>query len=138
MSKRKSPADLFFDVSDEMKQWSWLLADEVASWPGVTRKRFFGNISLYRSDVIFASVPEKKALFAPNNVIFRILEVPPKLRAQIDADPKVNSSQQTSKNWFGYAVSSPQDLRGALEWFQIAYEQVVERRAAKLGKPRSR
>jgi len=75
--QRYRPA--FHKVSEEMRRWSMLIADEVTSWPRVTTRKMFGVLTFYRGGVIFAGVPEKRSLFRQDSVIFKFPKVTPAL-----------------------------------------------------------
>jgi hypothetical protein len=59
-------------ASEEMKAWSGALAAEVAGWPQVTTRAFFGFTALYRRDRIFALLPRTRAMATPNSLAFKL------------------------------------------------------------------
>ena len=58
-------------VSDEMKHVWALLAAEVAGWPDVSMRLMFGLRAIYRNKVIFALLPDKRALESPRAMAFK-------------------------------------------------------------------
>jgi len=49
-------------VSEEMRHRSTLLAQELSRWPGVSMRPMFGLHAFYRGAVVFAMLPDKRAL----------------------------------------------------------------------------
>ncbi len=128
MGKKKSasvPTTKLFEVGDEMKQWSALIAGEVGTWPDVSTKKMFGMNSFYRGKAIFGAVPDKRALFNASSIIFKLHDVSPKVQSRVEADQQVNASGGVGQKWFGFELTSEHDIRGALEWLGLAYEQAI-------------
>ena len=96
----------FPKVSDEMKRWSVLLADEIKTWPEVRIGSMFGMTSLYRGKAIFALLPEKRGLEFPNAIALKNLP---------GAKPK--------HKWQSFIIESDNDLRAALEQLEEAYRK---------------
>ena len=96
-----------------------MLADEVRTWPGVTQRPMFGMLGLYRGKKMFAALPKSKAM-GQNSLIFKLEPLPPALKAKLEADPRVNTSE--ARRWFPFELVEESDLRGALEWLQLAYQ----------------
>jgi hypothetical protein len=95
----------FPKVSEEMKRWSALLADEIKRWPGTRVGSMFGMISVYRGDTIFALLPDKRGLELPNAIA-----------------TKLNGPGQTeAKKWQSFVIESDQELKIALERLDQAY-----------------
>jgi len=101
----------FPKVSDEMKRWSALLADELKTWPEVRIGSMFGMTSIYRGKAIFALLPDKRGLEFPNAIALKRNdggEIPGK----------------TEKHkWQSFILESDNDLRGALEQLAEAYRK---------------
>ena len=131
-SKKAVSTPKSFVVPEEMKQWSALIAQEVASWPQVEARKMFGMTSFYRRDVIFAAVPTTKAYFSPHSIIFKLQSPTEKQRQRMIADKRVNVSFGIGQKWYGYELASPEDIRGALAWLDEAF------RAAKAAPKRAR
>src|SRR6266478_894961 len=63
-------------VSEEMKQLSAVLGNELNTWPKVTTRPMFGLRGFYRGKNIFAALPVTRAIKNPNSLIFRIQTKP--------------------------------------------------------------
>jgi hypothetical protein len=50
---------------------SALLAKELLSWPDVSARPMFGMRAFYRGAVVFAMLPEKRALESPTAIAYR-------------------------------------------------------------------
>ena len=60
MKKSKKPARrksrvTFPAISEEMKEWSAMLAGELNSWPHISTRKMFGFLFFYRKRVVFAA-----------------------------------------------------------------------------------
>jgi hypothetical protein len=122
--KKSTSSPKSFEVPEEMKQWSALLSQEVASWPGVQLKKMFGMVSCYRKDLIFAALPDKRGYFSPYSIIFKLQEPSKKETAQLAVDPRVNLSFGIGAKWYGFELASPADIRGAMQWLDVAFRAV--------------
>jgi hypothetical protein len=118
-------ATSFFRVTDETRQWAALIAGEVTRWPRVSTRKMFGLNSFYRGAAIFGAVPDRRALFSANSVIFKFGEVTPRLQKRLQADPKVKTSRAVDQNWFSFELAAPEDIHGAIAWLSEAYEWVA-------------
>jgi hypothetical protein len=112
-------------VSEEMKAWAAALAGELATWPKVRSRVFFGFTALYRGDKIFALLPRTRALEPPNSVAFKLGSTGPRIVAQASTDSRIGYTEMRKGRWFTFAVSAEADLRDALEWLLRAYEAAV-------------
>ena len=125
--KQKPAADTapqFFKVTDETRRWAALIASDVMTWPRVTTRKMFGLKSFYRGAAIFGAVPESRALFSANAIIFKLVRVTPSLHARVKADPKVSISGGPGQKWFAFQLAGPEDIHAALAWLGEAYERV--------------
>jgi hypothetical protein len=120
-----APAATLFKVADEMKQWSALIAGELGTWPDVSTKKMFGMNSLYRGKVIFGALPGTRALFSASSIAFKLHDVSTKVQARVETDPGVHASGGIGQKWFAFELTSAEDIRGALEWLSLAYEQAI-------------
>jgi hypothetical protein len=110
-------------TSDQMKQWSALLGNELTGWPHVKTKPMFGLLGFYRKKDIFAALPVTRAIGAPNSVIFKIEELPPEFVKRRDSDPRVSTgTKMRAKGWHAFEVNSQADLKDVLWWLNQAYE----------------
>lgn len=109
-------------VSDEMRRWCVLLADECLRWPGVTSRKMFGMNALYRGGVIFAALPDKRALLSADSIIFKLQQPTEKGASILKANPQIQFHFGVKQKWFGCVIHEDADLRGAIEWLAKAYE----------------
>ena len=105
-------------ISEEMKQWSAMLGEELRGWPKVSSRPMFGMLGVYRGKKIFAALPATRAIGTPNSVAFRLNPVPQDLEQRALKEPRVTPG----KHWFSFEVHSTKDLRDALWWLNQAYE----------------
>lgn len=111
-----------------MKAWSSALADEIATWPQVTTKSFFGFTALYRKDRIFGLLPRTRALHSANSIAFKIENASPAMRKRLESHPRLGTAEIQKARWFLFSLVSDADLHGGLDWLGRAYEAA--------GKPR--
>jgi hypothetical protein len=113
-------------VSEEMKAWSVALSSEVADWPRVARRSFFGFTALYRRDKIFALLPRTRDMETPNSLAFKLEAPPAQMLARLQRDPRVGSAEMRKTRWFTFEMASGADLPGALDWLGRAYDAAGE------------
>jgi len=110
-------------ISEEMKQWSALLASEMNSWPGITTKSMFGLLSFYRKGKIFAALPRTRGFTSPSSLIVKFNSMPPALLKRAHADPRMDTSTRVpGSGWFSFELNSDADVRDALWWLNQSYE----------------
>jgi|SRR5579864_1876449 len=109
-------------VSEEMKAWSAALAGEVAGWPHVRTRTFFGFTALYRKKKIFALLPRSRGMETPNSLAFKLATKSAVVLARLERDSRITSAKMQKTRWFTFEVSSNDDLRDALHWLGQAYE----------------
>lgn len=110
-------------ASEEMKQWSAMLGEELSTWPKVTSRPMFGLRGFYRGKKIFAALPVTRGIRNPNALIFRIKPIPSELLERAKKEPRIDTeSRIPSAKWFIFELSSEADLRDALWWLNQAYE----------------
>ena len=110
-------------ISEEMKAWSAALSTEVAGWPQVTARAFFGFTALYRRDRIFALLPRTRAMETPNSLAFKLEGPGSQVLSELRHDPRVGSTDMQKARWFTFEVTTGADLRDALDWLGRAYER---------------
>jgi hypothetical protein len=101
-SRRKKSRPELPLVSEEMRRARALLAEEISGWPNVSMRLMFGFRAVYRDGVIFAMLPDKRALESPTAIAYK----------------------QRGK-WVLFDVGDGQDLRGALAVVVKAYEKAA-------------
>ncbi len=110
-------------TSEEMKQWSAMLGNELSTWPRVTTRPMFGLRGFYRGRKIFAALPATRAIKNPNSLIFRIKPMPPDLLERAKKEPRIDTENRVpGAKWFIFELNSAADLRDALWWLNHAYE----------------
>jgi hypothetical protein len=111
------------NASEEMKQWSAMLGNELSTWTQVTTRPMFGLRGFYRGKEIFAALPVTRAIRNPNSLIFRIQPMPPDLLKRAKKEPRIDTeSRVPSAKWFTFELNSEADFRDALWWLNQAYE----------------
>jgi hypothetical protein len=95
----------FSAASEEMRRRSALLAAEVLRWPGTRAGKMFGMRSLYRSDVIFALLPDSRCIWEANSIAVK--------------DHRLPGAE--GKKWQSVVVGDDGALRSALERLDEAY-----------------
>jgi hypothetical protein len=112
-------------VSEEMKAWAAALAGELATWPQVQSRVFFGFTAIYRKKQIFALLPRTRALEPPNSVAFKLESAGQRVGARSRRDSRIGTTQMQKARWFTFAMSTEADLRDALEWLLRAHEAAI-------------
>jgi hypothetical protein len=121
--KTKRPRPNMPFASEEMKQWSAMLGNELSTWPKVTTRPMFGLRGFYRGKKIFAALPVTRAIKNPNSLIFRIKPMPPDLLERAKKEPRIDTEGRVpGAKWFIFELNSEADLRDALWWINQAYE----------------
>lgn len=124
-----------------MKAWSAALAGEIADWPQVELRSFFGFTALYRSNLIFAALPRTRAMGTSNSLAFKLESAGPKIQARLEKDPRMGFTLIQRKNWYTFELSSDADLHDALDWLALAYEAArssLVKNAGKTSRPRKK
>jgi hypothetical protein len=109
------------NVSEQMKEWAALLAQELQSWPGVTSRRMFGMTVFYRCGVIFAALPRTLTFDTPTSVAFKLYKATPAIKKLLSADPRINLPEDNAAGWISFELKSSTDLTAALKWYAKAY-----------------
>jgi hypothetical protein len=111
-------------ISDEMKQWSAMLGEEIAGWPKVSTRPMFGLLGYYRNRAIFAALPVTRAIGTPNTIIFKLKAITPELLRRAGADARIDPERAgPGAKWTSFEVQSEADLRDAIWWLNQAYER---------------
>jgi hypothetical protein len=71
--RRKRPK--LVPVSEEMRRICQMLARELLRWPEVSIRPMFGMRAVYRGKVVFAMLPDKRALESPKAIAYKRFEV---------------------------------------------------------------
>jgi len=117
----------FLPISEEMKQWSALLASELNSWPGITTRSMFGFLFFYRKGTVFAALPQTRGFSSSSSLIVKFNPMPPGLLKRAQTDPRMDTNTRVpGKGWFSFELSSEADMRDALFWLNHAYEAAAK------------
>ena len=121
--KTKRPRPKMPHTSEEMKQWSTMLGNELSAWPKVTARPMFGLRGFYRGRKIFAALPVTRGIKNPNSLIFRIQPMPTELLERAKKEPRIDTeSAAPSAKWFTFELNSEADFRDALWWLNQTYD----------------
>src|SRR5882724_7387358 len=121
-TKRKRPK--LPPISEEMKQFSAMLRQELITWPNTTSRPMFGFLGFYRRAKIFAALPVTRGSKTPNSLMFKIKAMPPNLMRRAVKEPRIDAQDKLpGGQWYSFEVNSEEDLRGALWWLNQAYER---------------
>src|SRR5216684_1335806 len=93
--------------SEEMKHLSVLLTKEILQWPEVTTRPMFGLRGFYRGTVVFAMIPDKRALETPNTISYKLA---------------AEAGSKAAEKWRHYELESAQDIDKALAHLDKAYK----------------
>jgi hypothetical protein len=107
-----------------MKAWSAALADEVACWPKMSTRPFFGFTALYRGDKMFAALPRTRGWESAKSLAFKLESQDSSLSARLKKDSRVRkwSGPMQKARWFAFELSCDADLHDALDWLGLAYQ----------------
>jgi len=111
-----------------MKAWSAALAAEIADWPNVVTKPFFGFTALYRGVKLFGLLPRTRAMQTPNSLVFKLESPGPQAQARMQRDSRVGEAIMQKARWFTFELSSDADLHDALAWLGRGYEAAGKRK----------
>lgn len=137
MAQRKKAGPKLPPVSEQMKAWSAALAAEVAGWPQVSARSFFGFNALYHGEQMFAALPRTRAMHTPNSLVFKLVDVPAPLQKSLQADSRIASMEMKTAReakkarWYTFELSSDVDLHDALEWVGRAYDAARKRKKSR-------
>jgi hypothetical protein len=111
-------------ATEEMKEWSAMLAQEIEKWPKVAAKPMFGMRCYYRGKNVFGALPVTRSINNGNSFMFKIHPMPPTLLKKADADARISASEALkAMKWTLFEMSSERDLNDALWWLAQAYEK---------------
>jgi hypothetical protein len=89
----------------------------------------FGFRSFYRGGKIFAAIPRTRAFDTPSSFMLKFDPMPASLFLQAQKEPGLNlSTRVTRKGWFGFELSSGDDIQDALWWLTQAFDCVGQSR----------
>jgi hypothetical protein len=99
-------------VPEEMKRIVVLLAQELLRWPDVSARPMFGLRAFYRGVVVFAMLPDKRALESPKTIAYKLPDGP--------------QSREAGK-WQLFELENENDIVHALARLDKAYTRAAVR-----------
>lgn len=76
----------------------------------------FGFNALYRGKQIFAVLPRTRGMGSDSSLAFKIPNAAPRLRVQLEEEPRISTTVMHASRWFVLKLSSDSDLKDALDW----------------------
>jgi len=111
-------------ATEEMKEWSAMLQQEIEKWPKVAARPMFGMRCFYRGKNVFGALPVTRCIDNGNSFMFKIHPMPPALLKKADDDDRVSASAPLkAMKWTLFEMNSARDLNDALWWLNQAYEK---------------
>ena len=95
-----------------MRHLCALLGQELLRWPDVAARPMFGLRAFYRGTVVFAMLPDKRALESPTAIAYKL---PDGLR------------RREGEKWRLCELQDERDIDTALAYLHTAYRKAVER-----------
>ena len=99
-------------VSDEMGHICVLLAQELLRWPDVTARSMFGLRAFYRGAVVFAMLPDKRALESPKAIAYKL---------------PGGARTREGEKWQLFELKNERDIDNALACLDKAYARAADR-----------
>jgi hypothetical protein len=109
-SKSKKAKPKLVAVSEEMKRVWVLLGQELLRWPDVSARSMFGLRAFYRGIVVFAMLPDKRALENSNTIAYKLPD---------------GGSRREGKKWQSYELRNEFDIDKALVRLDKAYTRAA-------------
>jgi hypothetical protein len=97
---------------EEMGRISSLLSQELLRWPGVSVRPMFGLRAFYRDAVVFAMLPDKRALESPKAIAYKQL---------------AGTQGPEGQKWRLFEFQDERDIANALACLDKAYGTAVGR-----------
>jgi hypothetical protein len=118
-------------TSEAVQRWAESLREELEQWPGVTVKRAFGMVMVYRAEIVFAALPGTRALFEKDALLIKFVRHSSALLKKIAAEKcfaagtmeqRGKKKEGEGRKWHIYLLRDERDVREAVEWLARAYE----------------
>jgi hypothetical protein len=106
-------------IGEEIKRWSGLIGDELATWPSVSSKPMFGMTAFYRGKHIFAALPRTRAAGTDRALLVKLPRV---------KHPRLKGSIGPGAGWVSFELEAESDIADALTWLAKAYERARQQR----------
>ena len=137
----------FHFPSESMRGWAEALRSELEQWPKVVCKQAFGMTMVYRGAIIFAALPETRALVDGDSILLKFHGISPAIARRMASDAHfaggtMEGASETRKSgmqksgirksgareskgeghkWHIYRMSEDADVHRAIEWLSEAY-----------------
>jgi hypothetical protein len=99
-------------IPEETKHICLLLARELLRWPDVSARSMFGLRAFYRGAVVFAMLPDKRALESPKAIAYKLPDV---------------ARRREGEKWQLFELKNEHDIDHALALLDKAYSRAVGR-----------
>lgn len=118
-------------TSAAAQRWAEGLREELEQWPGVSAKRAFGMLLMYRDETVFAALPGTRALYEEDAILIKFHRETPTLKKRIENDKRFTpgtmqqrgkKKQGEGRKWWIYLLRDERDVRDAVEWLAHAFE----------------
>jgi hypothetical protein len=117
-------------ISEQMREWSTLLGQELQTWSGVTSRPMFGMTAFYRNEIIFSVLPRTLSFETPTSVGFKLYQASSAISQLLHADPRIALPTDRETGWITFEIQDSRDLTRALEWLMRAYRSCATHGAA--------
>lgn len=95
-------------VTEEMRRISTLLSEELLHWPGVSVRPMFGMHAFYHGSVVFAMLPDKRALESPTAIAYKL---------------PVGTQRHEGQKWQLFELEGERDIGNAIACLDNAYRR---------------
>ena len=117
-------------AGERMRVFAEALRAELEQWPDVTVQRMFGIKLAYRGEIVFAALPDTKAIYHEDAIMLKFAEEKPALVKRMESDPHFisaraatgRSSKSEGRKWRFFLIREDGDIHAAIEWLAKAYE----------------
>lgn len=109
-------------ISEQMKEWSSAIGEEMSRWPGVTSRNLFGMTVFYRKGIIFAALPRTRSFDTPHSVAFKLHGANAKTIQHLRTSASISLHSRGEAGWISFEIQESGDVHRALEWLLRAYE----------------
>jgi hypothetical protein len=99
-------------VSEEMARICVLLAQELLRWPDVSARSMFGLRAFYREAVVFAMLPDKRALENPEAIAYKMAD---------------GAEGREDEKWKLFELKNKHDIDNVLARLDKAYRRAAGR-----------
>ena len=97
-------------LPEKMRRQSALLAQELLRWPGVSVRPMFGLQAFYRGTVVFAMLPDKRALESATAIAYKLPD---------------GAKTKEGRKWKLFELDHDRDIGAALAVLDKAYRKAA-------------